>query len=82
MAIKNLEEGRPFLLDMSTIEELREAALKDCKQPSRYTSDEGVLGNVEESEKVEAEWAAYFKKMAEIMKLYPYEKERCLVGTS
>ena len=27
---------------------------------------------------MEAEWAAYFKKVAEIMKLYPYEKERCL----
>lgn len=63
---------------MSTIQELREAALKDCMPPSRYTSDEGVLGNQEESEKVEAEWAAYFKKMAEIMTLYPYEKERCL----
>jgi hypothetical protein len=63
---------------MSTIEELREAALKDCKQPSRYTSDEGVLDNPEETEKVEAEWAAYFKKLDEIMKLYPYEKERCL----
>ena len=67
---------------MSTIEELREAALKDCKQPSRYTSDEGVLGNQEETEKVKAEWDVYFKKMDEIMKLYPYEKERCLVGTS
>jgi hypothetical protein len=63
---------------MSTIQELREAALKDCKQPSRYTSDEGVLDNQEETEKVQAEWDAYFKKMAEIMKLYPYEKERCL----
>ena len=64
------------------MEELRDAALKDCKQPSRYTSDKGVLGNQEESEKVEAEWAAYFKKMAEIMKQYPYEKERCLPNTS
>ena len=64
------------------MEELRDAALKDCKQPSRYTSDKGVLGNQEESEKVEAEWAAYFKMMAEIMKQYPYEKERCLVETS
>ena len=63
---------------MSTIQELREAALKDCKQPSRYTSDEGVLGNQKESEKVEAEWAAYCKKLDEIMKQYPYEKERCL----
>jgi len=67
---------------MSTIQELREAALKDCKQPSRYTSDEGVLDNPEETEKVKAEWDAYFKKMAEIMKLYPYEKERCLAETS
>jgi len=60
---------------MSTIQELREAALKDCKQPSRYTSDKGVLGNQEESEKVEADWAAYFKKMDEIMQQYPYEKD-------
>ena len=49
---RNLERGRSFLLDMSTIQELREAALKDCKQPSRYTSDEGVLDNPEETEKV------------------------------
>ena len=60
------------------IQTLRETALKDCKPPSRYTSDEGVLNNPEETEKVKAEWAAYFKKLDEIMKLYPYEKERCL----
>jgi len=60
---------------MSTIQELRDAALKDCKQPSRYTSDEGVFGNPEETRKVEAEWTAYFKMMYDIMIQYPFEKK-------
>ena len=67
------------LTEMSSPQELREAAYALLTAPKRYTSDPDVLNNPVEMERVKAEWATYFAAMDAILAQYPYsaeEKER------
>jgi hypothetical protein len=52
-------------------DEKRAAALKLCKAPVRYTSDPDVINSPEETEKVKAEWEAYFTALKAIHEAYP-----------
>jgi len=55
---------------MNNIEK-REAALKACPAPTRYTSDPDVLNDPEETSKVHAEWTTYFAALKAIYESYP-----------
>jgi hypothetical protein len=56
--------------------EKRQAALKLCIVPSRYTADPDIINNPEELKKVQAEWDAYFAQTKAIYDKYPlHEKE-------
>ena len=57
------------------IQRLREEAVRLCVAPSRYTSDADVINSPEETAVVQAEWDAYFKRVADVLKLYPYTEE-------
>jgi hypothetical protein len=57
-----------------TTAEKRQAALKFCIIPSRYTADPDVINNPEELKKVQAEWDAYFAKTKAIYDQYPLTK--------
>jgi len=63
------------------IAKLRNEAILKCKAPARSTCDDDVLDNPEESIRVNAEWAAYFKQVDDILERYPYtEEEKRLQG--
>lgn len=55
-------------------DEKREAALKLCPQPRRYTSDPDVINSPEETAKVQAEWDTYFAALKAIHEAYPPSK--------
>jgi hypothetical protein len=63
------------LAEMSSFQELREAAYALLAAPKRYTSDPDVLNNPVEMERVKAEWATYFAAMAAVLAQYPYSEE-------
>jgi hypothetical protein len=61
-------------------DEKREAALKLCIAPVRYTSDPDVINSIEETAKVQAEWDIYFAAIKAIYETYPPSTNKIDVG--
>lgn len=61
-------------------DEKREAALKLCIAPVRYTSDPDVINSIEETAKVQAEWDVYFAALKAIYETYPQSTDKIAVS--